>query len=351
MISVSQNYRGVFHMLKAKLLLMVLFFATNFSSAEGISISELGDLKLSFSKIEKSDSYKGSPLKAIVTTKPNESYLVISPFNPQLIELLVENGKKVTEGTKIMKLSGSEVHHFLEMLASHKSLFELSQQRYKNNLKLYQNKSINSEKWFAIVKQYNDAKIEYGHLKHFAEMIEVTGEDSVILKAPISGILMQVQANDLSEAEKLLVKIIPNQALRLKIKASNSQAEELHSVSYKECKLQISEVENISSGMFVNLWSENILPNCQLYPGQSLSVTPHYQSTSYIIPKSSVYVQDRETSIFIKQGNELLSVKVSIISSELDNYFVTSETQLSQKQVLTTSVSAVNGIQLGFGGD
>jgi len=35
----------------------------------------------------------------------------------------------------------------------------------------------------------------------------------------------------------------------------------------------------------------------------------------------------------------------------LDNYFVTSETQLSQKQVLTTSVSAVNGIQLGFGGD
>ena len=80
-----------------------------------------------------------------------------------------------------------------------------------------------------------------------------------------------------------------------------------------------------------------------------LSATPEYQADAYEIKQSSVFNWEGDNYIFIQDKQNYTAVKVSLITSHDDNYIVKSSVSLTGKNVLLSSVSAVQGILLGLG--
>jgi len=74
-------------------------------------------------------------------------------------------------------------------------------------------------------------------------------------------------------------------------------------------------------------------------------------TSAFKVPKSSVFNIDRAAYILIKQGSNLQAVAVELMDSNDKVYFVDSTSDLHNKQVLSTSVAAVQGILMGLGGE
>lgn len=347
----SGNFTG--KAIKTHILAMfAAMLAPNAYATDTVSIQSLGQLSQKYIQTSVTDTYQAQPISAMAMTKPGAEYRIISPFAPYSIKYLLPNGTLIQEGTEFVQLSGSEIHHFLETLRTQKELFEIAKKRYETNRKLYDRKSISGDKWFTIVKQYDETKMQYGHLKHFEELIHtVLSEDSITVKTPVKGILIYSEETESSGEETELARVIEENLLRLKMNMSASLTQNIASVTTDECNLNIDNVESVAAGMNVTVWSEPISESCNIIPGQTVSVTPRYSGNSYIIPKSAVYIHERNSFIFIKNNKDLVSLQVRILSSDILNYRVESEVDISNKDILIESVSAVHGILQGLGGE
>ena len=95
-----------------------------------ISLNSLGDLQVQFTSVTHTNSYSESPLIARVSYVPSEQFMVIAPFIPQQTSMLLPHGSPVKKGQAIARISGSEVHHFQEMLASQRFVYEVTRDRF-----------------------------------------------------------------------------------------------------------------------------------------------------------------------------------------------------------------------------
>lgn len=334
------------------LAMLVFLFIENAGAEDTISIQSLGQLRQKYIQTEVSDSYRTQPVAAFSATQPGSDYKIISPFTPYSIKYLHPNGSLLQEESAFVQLSGSEIHHFLETLRTQKELYEIARKRYETNRKLYDKKSISGDKWFEIVRQYDESKMQYGHLRHFEELIHtILSEDSIIVKTPVKGILIYSEEMESSGEETELGRVVEDYQLRLKLQMSASSIENLSSVITNSCELSIEIIESVANGMNVTLWSEPITENCGILPGQTVSVIPQYSGNSYLIPKSAIYMHERNSFVFIKENLNLVSKRVNILSSDALNYRVETEEDISNKDILIESVSAVHGILQGLGGE
>ncbi len=317
-----------------------------------LKIADLGQLNLNYSSVVQVDSLALRPIKAVVTHKTGEAFQLVAPFEPQRHEFLVKNGQQVQTGMAVMSLSGSEVHHFMEQFESAKSLFNLAKSRYDLNKKLFKQKSISNDKWLAISKNYFENKIAYGHYRHFNELIHsIKSEDEIIIKAPLDGYFFYPDSQSISAGELKLGQILPIDSLRVQAFVGVEDASKLQSFESSHCTLAIDEVSQVSQGYFVKAWSKPIADDCHLSFGQSIRVIPHLATSAFKVPKSSVFTIDRAAYILIKQSSNLQPVAVELMDSNDKVYFVDSTNDLHNKQVLSTSVAAVQGILMGLGGE
>ena len=78
-------------------------------------------------------------------------------------------------------------------------------------------------------------------------------------------------------------------------------------------------------------------------------VSPIYQQAAFSINKSALFEIDNRDHIAIKKGQQLELVAVELLGSSEGNYLFTSQVNLTEKSVLISSVSAVQGILLELG--
>lgn len=331
------------------ILLAISFSAHN---QEILEITDLGQLNLKYSSVVQVNFLALRPIKGIVTHKTGEAFQLVAPFEPQRHEFLVKNGQLVQTGVAVMSLSGSEVHHFMEQFESAKALFNLAKSRYDLNKKLFKQKSISNDKWLAISQNYYEKKIEYGHYRHFNELIHsVKSEDEVIIKSPLDGYFLYPESESISAGELKLGQVLPKGSLRLQAYVGVDDANKLKSFGADNCSIEIDEVSKVSEGYFVKAWSKPIAESCKLLFGQTIRVVPHLATSAFQLPKSSIFTIDRAHYILLKEGRQLHTIAVDIVDSNDSFYFVDSNTDLHNKEVLSTSVAAVQGIHMGLGGE
>lgn len=333
------------------LIALLSLFTFNYVAAESISLDKLGALYLDFQSIKQVSGFDLKPVPAQVSYLPGAAYQIMAPFRPQQIDLLVSAGSVVNKDQRLLRLSGSEVHHFQSQYQSQKTLYDLANQRYQNNLKLMRNKQISASQWQQIVTEYHQQNMALAHFRHFNELVEITDrDDQIYLKAPQAGIFLPPDNFDRSES-LYLGEILATDGLRLTLSVPALTALSVTSVSTPLCALTIDRVAQNSDGYFVKIWSVPITPDCRLLLGQQIKAVPHLKNQAYQIPKSSLFDFQGQTQILIKQNNVLTTHAVSVIHGDQDHYYLTADQALSGLAVLTDSVAAVKGMLMGMGGE
>lgn len=351
----------------AILLLFITVLMSSHAKAEAdetptnVSINSLGDLQVQYALVQESTHYADIPLTAKVSYALSEQYMLIAPFMPQQTAMLLPHGSPVKKGQAIAKLSGSEVHHFQEMLVSQQFVLTVNKERYVEGKILFEKGAISVHKWVEIAEQYHDNLIAFGHLKHFAELIQTDNNDkeSVTLIAPSEGLLLYPQMVTKTTDEPVLAVIVPLSQVKLAIAAPINQATSIISVESPFCEsatLAIASQEHTADNFHVTLWSEPVSQQCQLQLGQTIRVTPNLARTTQVVPKNSVFSWQQTPHVMVKQGLQLVPTPVNIITSEpsdsgANSYFIEPMSILANSEILSSSVSAVQGMLAGMGGE
>ncbi len=333
--------------------LIALLSLLSFSdlAAESIALDKLGALNLDFQPIKEVSGFDLKPVPAQVSYLPGAAYQITAPFRPQQIDVLVSAGSAVAQGQRLLRLSGSEVHHFQSQYQSQKALFDVASERYQNNLKLMKNNQISAGQWQQIVTEYQQQNMALAHFRHFNEWVETTNrDDQIYLKAPQAGIYLPPDAFGQSE-NLYLGEVLAAEGIRLQLRLSALTALQVTSISTDLCVLAVDRVAQNSDGYFVELWTEALKPECQLLPGQQLKVMPHYQNQAYQAPKDSVFDYQGQMHILVKQNNQINARPVTVIHGDQKYYYFKSAEDLSGLLVLSDSVAAVKGMLLGMGGE
>jgi len=340
-------------MKKRFLLLSALVFTLTNSYAQDIGIDELGSLNVEFNPVIKTSHTQAKSVLASVKVKDGESYVLTTPTNVQQLHYLLADGYIVKKGQPFATLSGPEVHHFLSELVAARKLFEISEKRMKNSKKLFDKKLLEEDKWLTINQNYYSTSLKYEHMLHFDVLIESIDEDTdaVTIRSPISGILKKPIINMRVIEGETIAKFIPEDKIRLKLKLASDQVTNLEYVQLENCRLGVSSVSRITVDGFVDVWTESVKKECQIFLGERHSVIPHYKQQAYRVAKSAIFDLEGQDKIFIRTGNQLKIIDVSLITSIDQDYIVLSETDLTDQSVLVSSVSAVQGILIGLGGE
>ncbi|GGD63737.1 hypothetical protein [Lacimicrobium alkaliphilum] len=321
--------------------------------AATLKVADLGELDLRYSQVQAIANYTGPSMAAHVESEEGQAYQLFSPFMVQQLAYQVENGAWVEQGQTVLRMTGSEVHHFIERIEAAQSILSLAKHRYDNNQSLYRQQAISESTWQDIVSQYQQARLAFGHLGHFQELIAAVSEsgDSIVLKAPSAGFIRYSTENERSGSEPLLARFIDRQALRVSVNIPVVNASTLSHLSTPECNLQIEHLGQSANGLFVKAWSEAVPQGCKLLPGQQLSIKPGYTTQAYLVPRQSVFRFEQRQQVMLHDGQQLISQPVQIVASQGKHYVITSDTSLSQYEVLASSVGAVKGLLLGMGGE
>lgn len=319
-----------------------------------LDMQDLKDLKLITHQVESVSVYPGRPTLGHIEETPGRAYAILSPLTAQQVFFLHPVGTILKAGEDFVKLSGPEVHHYFRLFEVKRALFELAEQQYKRNKSLYAQSAISQQAWLDINKTYFSSQLDYEEMQHFFELVSGFDEQSetLTIKSPIAGVLRFDNIESLVE-ETMLARVIPKDSIKLTFNITNKDAKKLAFLSIPEtdCTLKLSAIESVASGFSTKVWSEALTAECPYTLGQSLSVTPFFSQQAYTIPRSSVFSMGGEQFVFVKSAKQLNAVKVLLTSSVEQNYIVTSADSLVNKEILTSSVSAVQGILLGLGSE
>ena len=321
--------------------------------ATEIDIATLGELSLNYQKATFVTSFPGQNIAAEVTFKKGEAFTLAAPRRIQQINYLVEVGSIIEKGQPIAELRGPEMHHFLTEMEVARQLLRDSERRYKSNKVLFEKKAIKESQWAEISEKYYAAQLEYEHMRHFNDLVIRTDEenDSIIIGAPVSGVVnYSLEYNGLLAGADIAL-IVPTSAIRLEAALPASTRKGLASLKTPTCELKVSSTTAIVNNFFVSAWSEPISPQCELILGQTLLVTPLYKTNAYKVPMKAVFQWQRASSVFIRDSGQLRVVDVELIASSGENYIVVSDSSLQNSDVLVSSVSAVQGMLIGLGGE
>ena len=321
------------------------------SQEMSVEADALGGLSVQTKSIEAISSYTGKDVLAKVTVLPGQSYIFKSPINVQQIEYLKGAGDKVSRNEPFAIIQGPEVHHFYRVFQMKKVLFEQASALFNNSKALYQRKSLSEQAWLEISNQYHDTKMEFDELTHFFDLVLSADEenDSLTLASPVAGVIQYSVLNAL-DIDHTIASFIPMQAIRLKVNLPFDTTQTPLYISSGNCRLGVDFTESANSAYYQSVWTKSLADECAFAIGQILSATPEYQTNAYKIKQSSVFNWEGDNFIFIQNKQNYEAVKVTLITSQDDNYIVkSSSVSLANKLALVSSVSAGQGILLGLG--
>ena len=334
-------------------LLLVLTASTATAQNQRISLESLGRLSLNFAAPQIVPAVPTPAVSGEVSYLPGNGYQLVFPFRVSQQQYLVAPQASVATNTPLVKLTGSEVHHFYEILRAQKDIYDQAEQRYQQNLPLFNSKSINQQSWQAITDHYFASKLELGHLEHAEELLRrANDDDSALLTAPVAGVFIPAGAQLDTEAF-VYGEVIEQSALRLKVQLPSQLAGKVSALTVGACYLDVAYRERLSSGLISRLWSAPVTGNadCALGFADAVRVTPVIEQAGLAVPASSVYFFEGEYYALAKEGAELVPVAVTVLGRYDGQLLIADNAQLKNAQILISSVSAVQGILLGLGGE
>jgi len=334
-------------------LLLVLTASTATAQNQRISLESLGRLSLNFAAPQIVPAVPTPAVSGEVSYLPGNGYLLVLPFRVSQQQYLVAPQASVATNTPLVKLTGSEVHHFYEILRAQKDIYDQAEQRYQQNLPLFNSKSIDQQSWQAITDHYFASKLELGHLEHAEELLRrANDDDSALLTAPVAGVFIPAGAQLDTEAF-VYGEVIEQSALRLKVQLPSQLAGKVSALTVGACYLDVAYRERLSSGLISRLWSAPVTGNadCALGFADAVRVTPVIEQAGLAVPASSVYFFEGEYYALAKEGAELVPVAVTVLGRYDGQLLIADNAQLKNAQILISSVSAVQGILLGLGGE
>lgn len=340
----------------AFLFLLPIFFVVNivnaFDELPLIEINSLGDFQKEFSVVAPERELHGQALTGQVTYRKGENYSVSLPFGIQKISYLVKNGHSIKKGEIIAKIEGYEVHHFLDEYQSVQAVFEASKQHYLTNRSHFNNKTLKSSEWLDISKSYFDAKLELEHFEHQLSFLHIDENDNVYFISPEKGIVNLDNVHNSKSAGDLAFEIINDESVKVKILVPITQHETLkHFNVTPVCKLTVENVELLAKKYHKIIWATPDFSHCKFTLGQSITVSPVYQFNGYKVPKSSLFEFNDIDYIAVKVSENLQLHPVNIVSSDHQYAYISTDEQVSGKEVLASSVSIVQGILLNLGAE
>ncbi|MDF1643059.1 MAG: hypothetical protein P1U80_02605 [Pseudomonadales bacterium] len=322
-----------------------------------LAIEDLGQLDINFQKAKKVTHYPGEYLPAEVSSIPGKSHPLLAPMDIQQVDFLFAQGKHVTTGEAVLVIRGPAVHHLVNEFEGKKADYLLRKKRYKNNKTLLNKQAINESLWIDISREYYQAKLEYEHLRHFFTLVIHKDETapSLTLAAPINGIISYSNKGTF-QSGGTLAEFMSSSSLALNLALPIRYTDPLsylqvENLSPEHCQVEINRVGNVAQNVFLEAWSKPLPSNCALKLGQAVRVKPFFSASAFRIPQQAVFEWQDKNHIWIKSNHSLQAIPVQLISSEKKHYLISATTELSEREVLTSSVSAAQGILLGLGAE
>jgi len=337
-----------------KHLIFVLAFLLSCANlnAQTINLDLLGKLTLEYQQIEKVSHIPSKRVMGQVGYMRGYDYVLNTPIRISRLSFLLDNGGEIKKGEAFAKISGPDVHHFMAVLNAKKQLLSLARTRLENSRQLFNKKLIDEDKWLKINQNYFSSQLEFEHLQHFAELIK--GEildDTITITAPTDGIFIKANHNMNFEEGEALASFVSSEQVKIKMQLPAKQANEVDYIQLENCQLKIANKSRVSRGAFVEVWSESVKDSCQLLIGDLVSVQPFFKKLAYRVAKNAVFSLDGKDQILIKNKSQLEAIEVELVTSSGNDYLLYSSKDLTNAQVLISSVSAAQGILLGLGGE
>jgi len=335
------------------ILSIVLFAMLPFKNTQAtrFNINELGAYNFTFEAIKVNNGIAGSNLLASVMERTGSNYSVFLPFGVQQVNYLINNGSKVVKDQKIARLNGYDVHHFLDEFAAAEVLFKNAENQYNSGARLYKNKALKQSQWIEITKNYFEAQLRFEHLHHYMSFLSIDENDVISIIAPRDGTLRFSNDSVAKLEGELLFDVIPANDIRLKVTVPVKNIDTLSSfqLTNQNCLIEVNSHDNVINNFNVTVWSKTLDPACNLFLGQNIVVTPIYKQAAFAINKSAIFEFENNNYVAVKNSQQIDLVKIELISSTSEEYIFTSEEDLLGKEVLVTSVSAIQGLLLGLG--
>lgn len=323
-------------------------------SAQELELDALGAFELVFQRARPVQNYPGHDVAATVTYRKGEAFIVPSPGRVQQIAYLVEPGAAVAQGQPFAVLRGPEMHHFEMAYESSRALLAGAERRYKANQTLYERKAISESQWLEISEKYYALSLEYEHMRHFFELV-LQGDDdpdALTLVAPLSGVIdYSSTPGGVGEGDSI-AQFVPDAAIRLEATLPNKLRDRVVALRWGDCESGVERVSAMTDGFFVRVWSVSLAPACRPLLGEQLLVTPLLRSQgAYSLPRSAVFQLQRQTMVLVREANRLHPLAVNLLGAQGDDYVLSAAAGLADREVLVSSVSAVQGMLLGLGGE
>jgi hypothetical protein len=322
-----------------------------------IAIDDLGSLEIVFEDAVAVDRVPGSATWAEVTHQRGDAFRIHAPRRIGQADYLVSPGQRVVAGQPIVRLSGPEIEHWQLEFESIRSRFLQADDRYRRNQPLFESNALAESIWTDISDQWHALRLDYEHMSHFAEQLDdASSEDGLLLIAPFDAFASyEITDSALAQDEKI-ASFIPIQALRLRTRASAADRSRLVAIRAGACELAIDEIGEQPSGFLIDVWSEALEGRCDLLPGQTLSVVPLYRASSngqaaVRVPDSALLNWDHRHFLLVRRGDRLDPEPVEVLGTDGSDLLVRGPASLAGKEVLASSVSAVQGILMGLGGE
>lgn len=323
-----------------------------FENNQFFDLAELGDFEVKFSTVKKAEFIVGQNLIGTVSYKSGENYSIALPFDVQQIIYHVQNGNYVNQGDTIATVEGYDVHHFIDEFTSAEQLLKISGNHFQTNKKYFENKTLKSSQWIEITKNYFDAKLKFEHFQHQMSFLHVDKSEKITLVSPKKGIVKIPDLQNIKAEGDLAFDVINTESIKIKITTPLSYITKLsHFVISPSCELEINSIENIANKFHQILWASPKSNHCNLTLGQAVKVTPLLSFDGYTVPKTSVFEFNNKNTIAIKSENGVSLIIIKIIGSNNHDYYVETKGDISNKKILASSVSILQGKLLALGAE
>jgi hypothetical protein len=280
----------------------------------------------------------------------------------QRMEFLVDPGDPVEIGAPVLRLSGPEVRHWLLETSAIQTRYQSASERYERNKPLWETGALSAAKWSGIQSTYFELKLKNEHrervLEHALDVDIVEehdggphGSSKLTLSAPLAG-TVNFDVRELTrQVGETIFEVLPPGVVRLKVEIPWRKAATIRRLSLDECKLEVEHVSRSVDGFFITAWSEPLVPDCDLPFGTILSVVPHYGEKALSVPKEAVFSWDQSPHVFVRENDWLEPRPVTLLGEDGRRYAIEPLPNLQGGVILTRSVSAVQGVLLGLGGE
>jgi hypothetical protein len=339
-------------MIKPVWMLLVVWLPLTAYSSD-VPLSALGELQLAYTPVTGVTDVPGPAVRAQVMHRTGSQYSIQLPRDVRRAHYLVRNGEQVVAGEPFVVLEGPEIHHFLLEFEAMDRRYRSAEARYERNRASYEQQALAEEQWVAIVDTYLALQLEYEHMRHFMELVDPPQDDveSITLHSPISGFIEYDHRQTALLAGDDVAGFVAPDDLRLQLLVPMQNADRLSGVQLDGCRLAIDELEGVARGFSLVAWSEAIHASCGVQLNRIVSATPLYRQDAYLLPRSAVFTWQEQAHVLLRGDGVLQLAPVSLLQPVGDDYAVTSDTPLAGRAVLSRSVSAVQGVLMGLGGE